>query len=379
MVPFSSQESPVYGLPLDDASIDPDIPSAQPNPPIDVPEESDIERVTRESLADPEESDVERAKRESLADPEASEVERAMRESLATLGDAPPIPAAPPSPMMHDDDDVKIRSILNGAASSGGPALSPREARTLVDELLASRDRDLADSTAGDECHVADEGGGKPVRKLRKKRKSITAAVVEDSVLDGGADDSKYHDMIGGHGQDSGGTEEVKPRKRIRRSVAASAPAVTTIYDTFCGERKHKLKKEYATNATPQTTAPPTDDDGEWPTHDDEEWPTLPTSASPTEDAAAHVSPRRRKRKRRRVTNSSEAASEPSLVTPSAEVEAETEFTAGSHLSPDRPLCSKCMLPLEVEKKFQLTGKGLGRFKCHTCNTRGVQISRRAL
>ena len=44
-----------------------------------------------------------------------------------------------------------------------------------------------------------------------------------------------------------------------------------------------------------------------------------------------------------------------------------------------RPKCSKCGRPLDTGSNIQLTGKGLGSFKCSSCNTKAVQISRRAV
>ena len=59
--------------------------------------------------------------------------------------------------------------------------------------------------------------------------------------------------------------------------------------------------------------------------------------------------------------------------------DAATEATHGLAMPKTSPLCAKCKLPLAPDKKFQLHGKSLGKFKCSTCNTRGVQLSRRGL
>ena len=106
------------------------------------------------------------------------------------------------------------------------------------------------------------------------------------------------------------------------------------------------------------------------------------TAGEPADTAEEHTAgePFKRKKKKRRrsvdTVTASEYAVPPAHVASDVIVAEETLFTFCPAEDRMAPLCCRCGLPLKPGANLQLSGKGNRSFKCGTCNTRSVQISR---
>ena len=279
----------------------------------------------------------------------------------------------PPSPML-DDREVLRLSAMNGASSSGD--VWPPQTDVVIHDTFAMERKFRNIKRA----------------KLRGVKRSKTpasiATVADDDDVDD-ADDNDDNAPLVAPTSSAGETEmaatnalaapilsagetgmtEVGPGRRCKRSRRRStvAPPTDTVLPHAGGTRRRRRLK------VPLPTVSPEDGGGdevnaEIPSIDDP-----PPAACPLRTRGRHG---RKRRKQTPVLQTQDVAAPTPVVEPLS-VECVPCFMP----SPLKvtPECSKCRLPLDPAKREQLSGKGLGAFKCSLCNTRSVQISRRGI